>query len=58
MIMEIRTNDFKNKCGNCKYFKTNNHIDGECINKENKIKIHQRYYNSKSCVYKELKENL
>ncbi len=55
MIMEIRTNNFKNKCGNCKFFKTKNHIDGECVNKENKIKIKQRYYNSPSCVQKEVK---
>lgn len=53
MIMEIKANNFNNKCGNCKYFQTKNHIDGICINKENKIKIRQRYYNSKSCSYKE-----
>lgn len=55
MIMEIRTNNFTNKCGNCKFFKTENHIDGICINKENKIKCRQRFYNSKSCSYKERK---
>lgn len=53
--MEIKTNDFRNKCGNCKYFKTDNHIDGYCTNKYNKIKIKQRYYNSKSCLCKEIK---
>lgn len=52
--MEIITSDFRNKCGNCKYFKTTNHIDGECINTENKVKNRQRYYNSKSCTYKEV----
>lgn len=55
MIMEIRTNDFKNKCGNCKYFDTKNHIDGTCKNTENKVKFRQRYYNSKSCSYKEIR---
>ena len=55
MIMEIKTNNFKNKCGNCKFFKTKNHIDGKCVNKETKIKIRQRYYNSPSCVQKEVK---
>lgn len=54
MILEIKTSDFRNKCGNCKYFKTDNHIDGICICKDNKIKIRSRYYNSKSCSYKEL----
>lgn len=57
MIMEIRTSDFRNKCANCKYFYTQNHIDGKCANTENKIKIRQRFYNSKSCRYKEVKEN-
>lgn len=54
MILEIKTSDFRNKCGNCKYFKTDNHIDGICICKDNKVKIRSRYYNSKSCSYKEL----
>ena len=56
MILSIICNDFKNKCGNCKYFKTDNHIDGECINTQNKVKIRQRYYNSKCCSYKEIKK--
>lgn len=55
MILEIITNNFKNKCGNCKYFDTKNHIDGTCKNTENKVKFRQRYYNSKSCSYKETK---
>lgn len=57
MIFEIRTSDFKNKCGNCKFFQTKNHIDGKCINLENKIKPwnRNRYYNSKSCTKKEVK---
>lgn len=56
MIYECRTTDFKNKCGNCKYFKTKNHIDGKCINLENKLRPwnRQRSYNSKSCVHKEV----
>ena len=32
MIYEVRTSDFKNKCGNCKFFNTENHIDGKCTN--------------------------
>lgn len=57
MIFEIRTSDFKNKCRNCKFFQTKNHIDGKCINLENKIKPwnRNRYYNSKSCTKKEVK---
>lgn len=57
MIMTIYSTDFNNKCGNCKYFKTTNHIDGYCECKFNKIKDYNRYryYNSKSCVSKEVK---
>lgn len=55
MIMEVINSDYKNKCGNCKYFDTVNHIDGYCVCTENKIKSYNRYryYNSKACVYKE-----
>lgn len=57
MIYEVITSNFKNKCGNCKFFKTKNHIDGECINLENNIKSWNRYrsYNSKACIRKEVK---
>lgn len=54
MIMEIITTDYKNKCGNCKYFKTDNKIDGYCINVDTKVKDKYRFYNSKSCVQKEI----
>lgn len=54
MIMEVITNDFRFKCGNCKYFDTQNHIDGKCICKDNKIKNRNRSYNSKSCSFKEV----
>lgn len=54
MIFEIITSDFQNKCGNCKYFYTTNHIDGVCVNKYTKIKIKQRSYNSKCCTCKEV----
>lgn len=54
MIFEIRISDFRFKCGNCKYFDSQNKIDGVCICKENKIKNRQRSYNSKSCVCKEV----
>lgn len=59
MILEIRTNDFTNKCGNCKFFQTENHIDGKCINLENKLRPWNRYrcYNSRSCVKKEVINN-
>lgn len=55
MILEILTNDFINKCGNCKYFETENHIDGKCINLENKLRPwnRNRFYNSRACVRKE-----
>lgn len=52
MIYEVITSDFRNKCGNCIYFKTVNGIDGKCICKDNKVKIRIRSYNSKSCTYK------
>lgn len=55
MILEVITNDFTNKCGNCKYFKTENHIDGYCINEDSKVLNKNRFYNSKSCVQKEIK---
>ena len=57
IIFEIKTSDFRNKCGNCKFLKTENHIAGKCINKDNKIKSwnRNRSYNSKSCSYKEVK---
>ena len=56
MIYEVRTSDFKNKCGNCKFFNTENHIDGKCINLENKLKLwnRQRSYNSRACTHKEV----
>lgn len=57
MILEILTSDFTNKCGNCNFFETENHIDGTCINFNNKLKSwnRQRYYNSKACTGKEKK---
>lgn len=57
MIYEVITSNFENKCGNCKFFKTKNHIDGKCINLENNIKSWNRYrsYNSKACIRKEVK---
>lgn len=57
MIYEVRTSDFKNKCGNCKFFDTKNGIDGKCINLESQIRPwnRNRAYNSKSCVHKEVK---
>lgn len=56
MIYEVRTSDFKNKCGNCKFFNTENHIDGKCTNLENKLKPwnRQRSYNSRACTHKEV----
>lgn len=56
MVYEVRTSDFKNKCGNCKFFNTENHIDGKCTNLENKLKPwnRQRSYNSRACTYKEV----
>ena len=60
MILEIKSKvDYINKCGNCKYFKTDDNIYGECINTENKIKSLNRYrqYNSRSCVCKETISN-
>lgn len=56
MIYEVRTSDFKNKCGNCKFFNTENHIDGKCTNLENKLKSwnRQRSYNSRACTHKEV----
>ena len=55
MIMEILSNDFTNKCGNCKYFETENHIDGKCVNLESQIRPwnRDRFYNSKACKHKE-----
>ena len=57
MIYEVITSNFENKCGNCKFFKTKNHIDGKCSNLENNIKSWNRYrsYNSKACIRKEVK---
>ena len=54
MILEIKS-DYTNKCGDCKYFETENHIDGKCINLENKLRPwnRNRFYNSKACVRKE-----
>lgn len=54
MIYEVVTNDFRGKCGNCKYFKSDNRIDGTCNCTDNKIKNRNRSYNSKSCTYKEV----
>lgn len=56
MIYEVRTSDFKNKCRNCKFFNTENHIDGKCTNLENKLKPwnRQRSYNSRACTHKEV----
>lgn len=56
MIYEVRTSDFKNKCGNCKFFNTENHIDDKCTNLENKLKPwnRQRSYNSRACTHKEV----
>lgn len=54
MIYEIIISDFRFKCGNCKYFKSNNGIDGTCICNENKIKNKERSYNSKACTCKEV----
>lgn len=56
MIYETITSDFRFKCGNCKHFKSKNHIDGVCTCKNNKIKEWNRFrsYNSKSCSYKEV----
>ena len=56
MIYEVRTSDFKNKCGNRKFFNTENHIDGKCTNLENKLKPwnRQRSYNSRACTHKEV----
>lgn len=55
MIYEVITSDFNGKCGNCKFFDTDNGIDGHCINLENKLKSLNRYrsYNSKACIRKE-----
>lgn len=52
--LKIKADDyyFRNKCGNCKYFKTDDKLYGECICMENKIKNKYRQYNSKSCIYK------
>ena len=57
MIYEVITSDFKGKCGNCRYFESENRIDGICICTENKIKNRYRSYNSKSCTYKEVGGN-
>ena len=56
MIMTIENSDLANKCGNCKYFKTENHIDGKCINLENKLRPwnRSRFYNSRACTRKEI----
>ncbi len=58
MILETITKDFTGKCGNCKYFETENHIDGKCVNLLTKIRPWNRYrsYNSKFCVQKEVIE--
>ena len=58
MIYEVRTSDFRFKCGDCKFFETENHIDGKCINLENKLRPWNRYrqYNSKACVKKEVQK--
>ncbi len=56
MILEIKSKvDYVGKCGNCKYFKTEDKIYGECICLENKIKPWNKYrkYNSTSCTRKE-----
>ena len=52
--MEIKS-DYTNKCGNCKYFKTDDRLTGFCENLENKLRPwnRNRYYNSRSCVRKE-----
>lgn len=56
MIYEIITSDFRGKCGNCIFFNSDNGIDGECVNTENKIKPWSRFrsYNSKACVGKKV----
>lgn len=55
MIYEVIISDFRFKCGDCIYFETENHIDGKCICKENRIRNRFRSYNSKSCICKETK---
>ncbi len=55
MIYEVITSDFRFKCGDCRYFITDNHIDGDCNCPFNKIKNRQRSYNSKSCSWKEVR---
>lgn len=57
MIYEVRTTDFKGKCGDCLYFNTSNGIDGNCISNTTKIKPYNRFrsYNSKACASKEVK---
>lgn len=56
MIYEVRTTDFKGKCGNCFYFETSNGIDGKCTSLETQIRPWNRFrsYNSKACVHKEV----
>lgn len=54
MVYETITSDFRFKCGDCKHFKSKNHIDGICTCKDNKIKYRDRSYNSKSCSCKEV----
>lgn len=58
MIFEVVTTDFKGKCGDCKFFDSENGIDGKCTNLETKIRPwnRQRSYNSKSCIQKEVKK--
>lgn len=56
MILEIISKvDYKNKCGNCKYFKTEDNLYGRCICLENKLRPwnRNRKYNSIACVRKE-----
>lgn len=56
MILEIRTKvDYNGKCGNCKYFETEDNIYGRCTNLETKIRPwnRDRKYNSTACIQKE-----
>lgn len=57
MIYEVRTTDFTNKCGNCRFFETPNGIDGNCVSYTTKIKPYNRFrsYNSRACKSKEVR---
>ena len=60
MIYEVKIKAdeyyYRNKCGNCKYFETQDNLYGKCTCLENKLRPwnRNRQYNSKACVRKEI----